>query len=156
MSKKIIELNNKANHGKNIVKWMSYGETHVKCREVSNLFRLLGVKSINGVHSYPQKKLWGTLDPDMRHKKVWNRYCHLSFVFLSDKNKLLIESLEKAGDVVIVKLNPDHFQFSCLDVNYILFSGSESCLKNVDNVVKIFSYAGRHIYKVMKTDKNLH
>lgn len=46
---------------------------------VPNLFRAIGVRSVNGVHPVPQLELWAPLDPGGRARGTYNRYAHVNF-----------------------------------------------------------------------------
>ena len=39
-----------------------------------------GVNHLTGVSAYPDARTWRVLDPDLRHRQVWNRYAYVSFV----------------------------------------------------------------------------
>jgi hypothetical protein len=38
-----------------------------------------GLKSFSGVYSYPQLRIWRSLDPETDEEEVYNRYGHVSF-----------------------------------------------------------------------------
>jgi hypothetical protein len=46
---------------------------------VPNLFRAIGVHSVNGVHPVPQLELWAPFDPDGTARSTYNRYAHVLF-----------------------------------------------------------------------------
>jgi len=54
--------------------WVSYGS-----HQIANLFRVLGVRALNGVHPLPQLELWERLDGRGRYRRVYNRYAHVAF-----------------------------------------------------------------------------
>ena len=54
--------------------WVAYGG-HV----VPNLFRAIGVHSVNGVHPVPQLELWAPFDPSGEAQSIYNRYAHVVF-----------------------------------------------------------------------------
>ena len=54
--------------------WVSYGS-----HQIANLFRVLGVRALNGVHPLPQLELWERFDRHGRHRRVYNRYAHVTF-----------------------------------------------------------------------------
>ena len=53
--------------------WVSYGPPYP-----ANLFRVLGVRAITGVHPVPQLALWQPLDPEGASERVYNRYAHVT------------------------------------------------------------------------------
>jgi hypothetical protein len=38
-----------------------------------------GVNHLTGVSPYPDQRAWRILDPELRHRDVWNRYAHIGF-----------------------------------------------------------------------------
>jgi hypothetical protein len=46
---------------------------------LANVFRAVGVASVNGVHPVPQLELWKRLDPEGRSADVYDRYAHVLF-----------------------------------------------------------------------------
>jgi hypothetical protein len=54
--------------------WVSYGS-----HQIANLFRVLGIRALNGVHPLPQLELWERFDTERRYRRVYNRYAHVSF-----------------------------------------------------------------------------
>jgi len=54
--------------------WVSYGS-----HQIANLFRVLGVRAINGVHPLPQLELWERFDRRGRYRRVYNRFAHVAF-----------------------------------------------------------------------------
>lgn len=70
LSQQILELDDAAD-GESV--WISYGPPYP-----ANLFRVLGVRAITGVHPVPQLALWRPLDPDGANARVYNRYAHVT------------------------------------------------------------------------------
>jgi hypothetical protein len=60
-------------HGGDTV-WVSYGDW-----VIPNLFRVLGVRALNGVVPVPQFELWAPLDPEGRARSIYNRFAHVVF-----------------------------------------------------------------------------
>jgi hypothetical protein len=54
--------------------WVSYGS-----HQIANLFRVLGIPALNGVHPLPQLELWERFDRRGRYRRVYNRYAHVAF-----------------------------------------------------------------------------
>jgi len=71
LSQKILAIDREAG-GESF--WVSYGS-----HRVANLFRVLGIRAVNGIHPLPQLELWERLDPGERYRKVYNRYAHVAF-----------------------------------------------------------------------------
>jgi hypothetical protein len=60
-------------HGGDTV-WVSYGDW-----VIPNLFRVLGVRALNGVIPVPQFELWAPLDPKGHARSIYNRFAHVVF-----------------------------------------------------------------------------
>jgi hypothetical protein len=71
LSQKILAIDREAG-GESF--WVSYGS-----HQIADLFRVLGVRALNGVHPLPQLELWERLDPGERYRPVYNRYAHVAF-----------------------------------------------------------------------------
>ena len=85
-----------------------------------------GQPVLNGVHYYPQTALWRALDPDRTQGDVYNRYQHLLFTVgrLPSAQGHRIESPRL--DAVMVIVDPKHFDFRLLGVDYILAPEQQS------------------------------
>ena len=70
-----------------------------------------GVPVANGVFYYPQKSLWGRLDPTAAEANVYNRYQHLVFAFgrVAAMTSFRLES--PLCDQVRVFIAPERFDF---------------------------------------------
>lgn len=140
LSKKIIELDQKTN---NKSTWLVFNSL-----QLQDLPRMIGVKSLNGVHYYPQFDLWSKLDPEKKLQNVYNRYAHVTFT-LTDKDTFEIRLPQ--GDVVQVFIHPDNPLFKNLGVDYILSVGKKTgFLDHAENVEEIWSMGDKHIFKVKK------
>jgi hypothetical protein len=84
------------------------------------LMMAAGCPVLNGVFLYPQPTLWARLDPESRHRPVYNRYQHLVFVpeALPENATYALESPQ--ADLVRVKLDPARFDFRTVGVDYVL------------------------------------
>ncbi|MDP3980132.1 MAG: hypothetical protein Q8Q33_01820 [Chlamydiota bacterium] len=140
LSEKIIELDAKTDGNST---WVTYNSL-----ELANLFRMIGVKSVNGVHFYPQFKLWSKLDALLKYKSAYNRYAHVRFA-IPEKNNMISFS-NPQHDVLIVAIHPDNALFSELDIDYILYIGSKRLLDNALSLDWVCSIGEKHIYKVRK------
>lgn len=69
LSERILELDREAGGGS---VWLTYGHPNRP-----NLFRMLGVKALNGVQPIPQLELWGQLDPSGEERPAYNRWAHV-------------------------------------------------------------------------------
>ncbi len=89
---------------------------------VSNLPRILGIQSINGVHFYPQNEIWRTLDPESRLRSAYNRHAHVILSFTTDTSVLDISSPQ--SDVVLLRVSPDNSSFLRLPLTHLLIPRS--------------------------------
>ena len=141
LSKKILELNEKS--GKNSV-WVVFGDI-----DLINLPRILGVKSLNGTHFYPQMALWRALDPEGKYDAAYNRYAHV--IFMLSKAPEVFRIRAPFSDVVQVIVHPDHPAFSKLEVDYILVQGPDRVLLDQDpHLQKEFSLGDKNIYRFLR------
>ena len=69
LSRVILEIDRLAG-GKTV--WSTYGDD-----KVANLFRVLGVHSLNGVHPIPELALWRRIDPLGSNAIHYNRFAHV-------------------------------------------------------------------------------
>jgi len=69
LSRVILEIDRLAG-GKTV--WSTYGDDRV-----ANLFRVLGVHSLNGVHPIPELALWRRIDPLGVDELHYNRFAHV-------------------------------------------------------------------------------
>jgi len=125
--------------------WIAYGRDRYDIH-IPNLFRMLGVRSLNGVHAYPQKDFWKKLDSGGSFSDVWNRYAHIRFSMPPDGQPFAINLVQ--NDLVLVLLHPEDPRFSALGADYLVYTGKEDDLSHVKNLTKVYSYAGKHIYRV--------
>ncbi len=129
--------------------WIAYGDQRYDIK-ISNLFRMLGVRSINGVHSYAQRGIWAVLDPDGENAEKWNRYSHVRFRCPNQELKSHVPMHLLQHDLLLVELHPSHPAFMNLGVTHVVHKGSPgSRFDAVANLRYIFSYADNHIYEVI-------
>ncbi|MCX6993625.1 MAG: hypothetical protein NT011_10855 [Kiritimatiellaeota bacterium] len=122
--------------------WIAYGDA-----ALPNLFRMIGSRALNGVHAYSQFELWKTLDPEGQSRPVYNRYAHVVFEVPPVPDDFKINLVY--NDNVAVDLHPDNPRFAALNVDYLLCLDNQvESLDRVAKLKKIYSYAGRHIYRV--------
>jgi len=81
---------------------------------MGNLLAMIGVKTFNCIHLYPDLKMWKLLDPDERYENIYNRYAHVELRITDEKTYfklvqndvftvyLSINDLEKTGIKYII------------------------------------------------------
>jgi len=142
LSQKIQALDQEAQKQSHQAVWIAYGD-----KALPNLFRMIGSRALNGVHAYSQIELWKTLDPEGRFRPVYNRYAHVVFEVSPIPDAFQIDLV--CNDSVAVFLHPDNPRFAALNVDYLLCLDKQvESLDRVAKLKKIYSHAGRHIYRV--------
>jgi hypothetical protein len=146
LSSKILELDWSARTAGKPSVWIAYGDSPQDFI-MSNLFRILGVKSINGLHSYPQVRLWQTLDPERQDEEVWNRYAYVTFGLPPESAHVGVKLVQK--DLIWIELHPQNPRFKALSVDYLFYSGKHAeRFEIIPNLRKVFQYAGKTIFEV--------
>jgi hypothetical protein len=139
LSKAVLDLDRAAG-GR--TRWLVYEQP-----SLADLFRAIGVRAINGVHSYPQRELWSRLGLEDR-PEIWNRYAHIAFELPDrpDEARLGLRSL----DAVVVRLHPDHPAFARLDVDYVVWVGADrQRLAGIRSLRWITSVGDKQIFQVV-------
>lgn len=120
-------------------KWVTIGGI-----ETPSFTVMCGAPTINFVNTYPNLKLWHTLDPDKKYEKIYNRYEHVKVLLTQEKTSFeLIQS-----DYITLKLS--YKDINKAKVKYIFTNGD--CDINFDNGYvsfdKIYDEDGAKIYKL--------
>lgn len=145
LSQKIRTLDQEAQKQGHQPVWIAYGDA-----ALPNLFRMIGARALNGVHAYSQLELWKTLDPEGLFRPVYNRYAHVVFDLPSVPDYFKIDLVH--NDSVAVGLHPDNPRFAALNVDYLLCLDNQvASLDRIPKLKKIYSYAGKHIYRVERS-----
>jgi hypothetical protein len=111
LSREILEIDQR--HGGEST-WIVFGNTHL-----SNLFRVLGVRAINGLHPVPQFDLWAQLDPDGRHRHIYNRYALIVFGPVVSHPP----TVSLLGHRVLATFDPENRALRELGVTHVLLHG---------------------------------
>jgi hypothetical protein len=106
-----------------------------------------GVKTVNGIHFYPDLKAWNAIDPEGKYSDIYNRYAHVSLT-LSDDTKFELQ----APDHILVYLTEDNIKK--LNIKYVL-SKTNFLDKEVFNT-EIFKeiYAGEDGFSIYEIQNN--
>jgi hypothetical protein len=144
LSQKIRELDSLSRQNGRPSVWLTYGDVITP-----NLFRMIGVRALNGLHTYPQFAFWRTLDPEGIHRETWNRYAHIGLTLPKDKTAINIGLVQQ--DIILLEVNPENPRFSQLGVTHVLCNGRESAaFDQVPGLQKLFTYGENHLYEVMR------
>jgi len=113
VSKMIVDLDRRAG-GRST--WIAYGDGYV-----SNLFRMLGVRSLAGALPAPQPDLWAQMDPEGKARAQYNRFAHVSFVLA-----LSGQPFRSSVDSLWVELDPDDPMLERMGVTHLLVRTAEN------------------------------
>jgi hypothetical protein len=84
---------------------------------IANLFRILGVRALDGTHVSPHFDLWETLDPSGEERPVYNRYAEVQFRFPTGERPPL-SVLPPWG--VFVDVDPGGSELEAIGVTHVL------------------------------------
>ena len=99
-----------AYEGKSV--WVAFGNLGL-----GNLFRAVGVHSINGVHPVPQLELWKAVDPDASGVDAYNRYAHVLFTASASERPTFDST---SPDAFRVSVDPSSPALAKLGVTHIV------------------------------------
>lgn len=105
-------------------KWIGYNNNYLTQYALAN-----NASVINGVHLYPQFKIWEVLDPNKQYYELYNRYAHIN-VSEYEEGEEYIRLLYP--DALEVNISPCDEKWDRLNVKYIITyqdMSSYSCLK---------------------------
>ncbi len=105
-------------------KWVAYNNNYLAQYALAN-----NASIINGIHYYPQFKIWDILDPEGKYKDVYNRYAHIN-VSEYEEGEEYIRLLYP--DALEINISPCDEKWEGLNVKYIITYddlSSYSCLK---------------------------
>jgi hypothetical protein len=108
---------------------------------------MIGVRALNGVHTYPQFDLWQPLDPTGRYRKPLNRYAHLRAEPGPPAAPFSVRQTH--NDAICVRVSPESGDLARLGVTHVMCGGgSVERLKSAPQLEPVFSYADRHVFRV--------
>jgi hypothetical protein len=92
--------------------WVAYGSPRM-----GNLFRILGVRSLDGTHASPHFELWEKLDPLGAGRSVYNRYAQVRFR-VPTGNEARLSVLPPWS--LYASLDPESGELSAIGVTHVL------------------------------------
>jgi hypothetical protein len=113
LSRKILEIDHR--HGGESV-WLAFGSPYLP-----NLFRVLGVRAVNGLHPVPQFELWERFDPAHRYRRVYNRYAHVVFRPAASRSF----EVRTVGRRLLAAVDPEARALRDLGLTHALFHGND-------------------------------
>ncbi len=90
---------------------------------LANLFRAIGVHSVNGVHTVPQLELWKAIDPGGVEEDAYNRYAHVVF---GAAQSLQPTFVQRSSDAFRVLVNPASPALQELGVTHVLVDSPQA------------------------------
>jgi hypothetical protein len=139
LSRRIVELDREAG-GESV--WVSYGPPYA-----ANLFRVLGVRALTGIHYLPQLEIWGQLDPEGRYRSVYNRYAHVT---ARSAGRSDVRFRLAAPDAFEVIVEPGAPALRGLGVTHVLIVAAQRPdPARLSGVEWLFSHAHNHLYRVV-------
>jgi len=110
----------------------------------ANLFRIGGVKMVNGNHAIPQLALWRKLDPEGHASSVYNRYAQVEGMPLV-QDEVTFRVIR--NDLIVVGLRPDGEKIRSLGVTHVLIkSDDREKLRIFDRLHHLDSVGPYHLY----------
>ena len=140
LSEKILAINKDENGN---TKWAAFSDW-----VTPNLFRMIGVKAVNGTHSYPLFDFWKKFDPEHRYISEYNRYAHVTFEASSEQD---IRFHSPSPDILMVYINPDSSILKDMGVTHLLVIGeNHKFFDNPLRFTKLYSAGNKAIYKLKR------
>jgi hypothetical protein len=100
-----------------------------------------GLRFVSGVSRYPKYDAWQILDPEAKHKDVWNRYAHLAFDVGEAGSEPVFTSPQ--DDVVAVSMDPCDSRLVRLGVEVVVTQDRE--LSGCGVLISEAEWSGRKI-----------
>lgn len=139
LSKEIIEINRLENGNTN---WAAFSPWITP-----NLFRMTGIKSVNGSHAQPMFGLWEKIDPQRQYFQEYNRYAQVNFVPSATGN---IRFHSPFPDQLYVYINPNSDVLEQLKVTHILATDENIAFFDGNKrFQKLWTYGNKAIYKLI-------
>jgi len=114
----------------------------------ANLFRAIGVRSVNGLQPVPQLSLWERLDPEGSGRRIYNRYAQVAFHAVSSPQPYFrLFSME----FLVLYIDPTSRALRKLGVTHALFTGNDSERQNFEQLSHfewLDSVGQNHLYRI--------
>jgi len=142
LSREIAAIDRAAG-GKSV--WLAYGPSYQP-----NLFRVLGVRAINGVHPLPQLELWRRLDPRGEQERIYNRYAHVVARSGPDQRARFRLTAPDAFELIA---QPGSEAVRSLGVTHVLVVTHDPAGPDgLPGIERIASYGANHLYRLLPAD----
>lgn len=140
LSRRILQIDRATAGGST---WITFGGF-----ELPNLFRAIGVRSVNGTLPMPQLDLWARIDPEGYARHVYNRYAHVTVVAARGPQP---EFQLKGDDNITLFIDPSARALRDLGVTHALLRGSSHArraFERLGGVEHVGSVGVNHLYRV--------
>jgi hypothetical protein len=142
LSQKILEIDRQYDEEST---WIVFGSPHLP-----NLFRVLGVRAINGLHPVPQFDLWEKFDPDGRLRWSYNRYANVVFRPVPSRSF----AVQNLGHRLLAMFDPESAALRELDVTHaLLHGGNRHMLSRFSSYQHLASFGENHLYAFHGEDR---
>lgn len=120
-------------------KWVTIGGI-----ETPSFTVMCGAPTINFVNTYPNLKLWHTLDPDKKYEKIYNRYEHVKVILTQEDTSFALLQND------YITLNLSYKDLKKAKVKYVFTNGDCDIDFNNGYVKfdKVYDESGVNIYKI--------
>jgi hypothetical protein len=123
--------------------WVSFGRAN---SPHANLFRVLGVRCLNGVQPVPPEELWRVLDPGGLYGPVYDRYAHIGFVGAASDSPPLLPG---PADLVVVRMHPASERLRRLGVTHLhVETADPSAYDAIPELEPLFRHGPQHLYRL--------
>jgi hypothetical protein len=138
LSAKILELDHA---DRNIHQWVVIGDNGI-----SELPRIIGVKSLGGYHGYPDFDLFKSFDPAGTHYSTYNQ---CGFLVFDVGDSMDAQFTSPSPGVVYANINPSSPAFAKAGVRFFLVLGPSRIrvFEESGNFSKLFNYADKAIFE---------
>lgn len=120
-------------------KWVTIGGI-----ETPSFTVICGAPTINFVNTYPNLKLWHTLDPDKKYEKIYNRYEHVKVILTQEDTSFALLQND------YITLNLSYKDLKKAKLKYVFTNGDCDIDFNNGYVKfdKVYDESGVNIYKI--------
>ncbi len=120
-------------------KWVTIGGI-----ETPSFTVMCGAPTINFVNTYPNLKLWHTLDPDKKYEKIYNRYEHVKVILTQEDTSFALLQND------YITLNLSYKDLKKAKLKYVFTNGDCDIDFNNGYVKfdKVYDESGVNIYKI--------
>jgi hypothetical protein len=138
LSAKILELDHA---DRNIHQWVVIGDNGI-----SELLRIIGVRSLGGYHGYPDFDLFKSFDPAGKYYSTYNQ---CGFLVFEAGDSMDAQFTCSSPGIIVANINPSSPAFAQAGVRFFLVAGQPAIriFQESGRFNELFSYAGKAIFE---------